>query len=635
MPAKGEQETIYGGPWSGVDYSRPYNVLDPSFIAPGSVNTSQINGFLTSSPWLAKSPYAQNLGAGEYVLGMFPLSLFGLFPVIEQAQSWTLVITNLKVYAAINSPGTTFALGVMILIHTWTTEIDSTFLIPGNAVAFVEVNGIVFFTGLMLNGVFYVNGNVPTNPVFGQATNYVSAANIIELDGYLFVAQCRFPGGGGTGTGVLPTVAWSGPGSYIGSGASDPWNPANLLGGGFNELAEVPDLITGLAGIGRSALIFRPTGISQADPNPGSSNSGIQPFTFYHLWSSPQGVGAYQGTIAQYGQAVYFRSSDNAYSISISAGLSPIGTRIIPKIVADQRTVDNLPSVFNPSNPLNTGWYFSSIVNVAGQLHYLIAFSSLTLTPALALQTSAVVYDYNISENAWHLWDMTKYLQQNGAGNSCLGFSCPIVSAADVSGGAYSGGTVSAAVASRYFLFGALTGYGTPSALSFSGAVNQFVFWDYDFASNWIAAPFNILYAPLAMPNTTINFRAEVGTLGHKLTVRRLRIQADNAPLPSFSAGSQQQATVTFTGALAGNVQSKPLAWTQTSGQTVLYMQGNTAPIAAPIQTYYGDPVVSDEMVQPSLSSLVADPANPWNSLPAFRIATASLVWEDPKSTTQ
>lgn len=100
---------------------------------------------------------------------------------------------------------------------------------------------------------------------------------------------------------------------------------------------------------------------------------------------------------------------------------------------------------------------------------------------------------------------------------------------------------------------------------------------------------------------------------------------------------NQQQAQVTLTGALQGNVKTVPVEWTFGSGpgQTVPYMQGNAAPAGQPIQTYYGSVVLTDELVQATLQSVIVDPANPWNSMAMFRIATASLILVDATSTTQ
>jgi len=70
VAAKGEFEVAYGGPWGGLDYSRPYNTLEANSLAPGSVNTQAINGFQCSSPWIATSPYTPNFPVGEFVIGV-------------------------------------------------------------------------------------------------------------------------------------------------------------------------------------------------------------------------------------------------------------------------------------------------------------------------------------------------------------------------------------------------------------------------------------------------------------------------------------------------------------------------------------------------------------------------------------
>lgn len=637
MPPKGDQETLYGTPWGGLDYSRPYNALDPPFLAPGTVNTSQINGFLTSAPWVAGSPYNFTFATGEFIMGSFKVTVYGVSTTV--VTSFTLVVTNVGVYYS-SSPsqtGVSLAQFNLTSIHTWSGgELTAMYVVPGNAVSFVEVNGVVYFTALGLNGIFSVDASATFPPTFAQATDYVSASYIIELGGRLFVAQCRFPGGGGTGTTVLPTVAWSGPGEYAGSGGSDPWNPVNSLGGGFNELSDVPDVITGLAGIGRSALISRFNGISQADPNPGTSNSGIQPYTFYHLWASAQGVGAYPNTFVQYGAQVTFLSSDNVYSISISSGLQPMGNRIIPRIITDQTAAGTATGVANTGTFTPGYWYFASIINIAGQLHYLLQFTSYSYRIVAAARVGifqAIVYDCNLAEgNAWHVWDQSAY----GAVTTTPfnGFSCPILQTTD-SFAVTGRSSTPTQLTFNFLLIGGISGFGTLPSYTLSGQIFQYVPLSYDFASS----PFNTfvaaLFSPLAVASTTITFRAEVGTLGHKLTVRRLRIQADNAPNPLAVAGAEQQARVTFTGQL-NNSDTATLAWEQNenAGQPAPFMQGNDPPLGMPIQTYYGDAEISDELVQPSLTVLPNDGTNSSAWVPMFRIATASLIWVDPKDTT-
>jgi hypothetical protein len=537
---KGEQEVVYGTPWGGVDYSRPYNALDPQFLAPGSINTSQINGFLTSSPWLASDPYGGiPFAVDEWVMGISPL-LTVPFSTFTTVKSFTVIVTNKGVYYTTPATGglPTVTPGSAVLLHTWLAgELNTPFICPGNTISFVEIAGVLYFTGLALKGIFIVDASSTFPPTFATATTYVAAAYLIELDGRLVAAECTFPGGGGTGVNALPTIAWSGPGLYAGSGASDPWNPVNNLGGGFNELSDTPDEITGLAGIGRSALILRLNGISQMDPNPGTSNSGLQPFTFYHLWASAQGVGAYRNTVAQFGAQVVFRSSDNIYSISIGAGLQGLGNRIINKINGDQRSLDNNGTLVNALDFTPGYWYFASIVNIAGQLHYLLTLSSVRVNSTYV----ATVYDCNLSEtSAWHIWDLAStYFLQSGASLPLKGFSCPITSCAEIGNTGLV--TKKIQLGFHFLLFGAFKRLGPqispPLAYVTGGVVDQFVPFDYDFNSDPITAFAFPVYPPLAMPQSNIVFRAEIISLGHKVSTRRLRIQADNAPIPTNAGG--------------------------------------------------------------------------------------------------
>jgi hypothetical protein len=277
--------------------------------------------------------------------------------------------------------------------------------------------------------------------------------------------------------------------------------------------------------------------VSQIDPNPGTSNSGIQPFTFYHLWSSAQGVGAFAGTVAQFGQQVLFRSSDNVYSISINAGLQPLGQRMIAKIAADQRTADFNGTAVMASTFTTGYWYFASIVNMAGQLHYLLAFSAfeeVKTGSGTTFKYVALVYDYNLPENAWHLWDSSLYFAQNGTAQPFKGFSTPITQTQDINSSSGGIGGIPSQFGLQYLLAGTLT---TLTTTALGGVLNQFVPLDYDFTTNPYGGYPQPAYVAQALPQTTIVFRAEIISLGHKVSTRRLRIQADNAPLPVGSGG--------------------------------------------------------------------------------------------------
>jgi hypothetical protein len=561
---------------------------------------------------------------------------------------YQLIVTNVAVYILIPTPpvfATNLPLGQLLNIHTWSSpsEINLSLTTPGKCVSFVEVNNVVYFTGIMLNGIFSVASSAPF--VFSQATNYVCGQYITELSGRIIVAQCRFPTGGGTGNNILPTVAWSGLNTFSGSGASDPWNPANNVppgaAGGFNQLTDVPDQITGLAGMGRSGIIVRKNGLSQMDPNSGS-NAGVQPFNFYHLWASPQGSGGFEGSVAQFGYMLFMLSSDNVYTVNLAAGPQPIGQRIIKRINADRKFVGNQAGVTNLASTTGTPfWYFANTAEVDGQLHYYLTFSSYYLTNGTTQNYQAFVYDYNVADGTWHVWDMSQYRTSGGVSPNIIGFSCPM---SDGSVNSYGGGYAPAPALAyfsglRYFMAGTFYSYGLISSYQPSGYIYRLVHWDYNFSSKPINTFNAATYTAFAMPFTTVVFRGEILSLGHKIVNRRLRIQADNAPVPltTLTAATQQQAQVVARGALQPNVSTSQVNWTFGSGpgSTVPYMQGNFVPTGQAMQTYYADVVCSDEMVQMTLSTYVNDPNNPWNSMPAFRISSVSLIADDPKGATQ
>lgn len=640
MPVKGEFEiTYFGGPdnpapCGGVNYSAPYTALPPTDLAPGSVNTQNINGFLCSSPWVAAPPFGFAFAGNEYTIGTFEFS--------ESLSSTgfiyktMVVVTNIGFYTLGNnstSQAAQIPQQTLFLLHTWGGgELNSNFLRPGQAVTFVEINGTLYLTGLMFNGIWAYDAFAGLR----QATGYVCGRYISELAGRIVVAQCAFPGGGGTGTSPLPTVAWSGVGifgqAWDGNPAHDVWNPLNQAFfngniGGFNLLGDVPDQITGMGTVGQSIIIVRTNGLTQQDPNSTYSNSGIQPYNWYHMWASQQGVGGYDGTVAQWGQALTFRSSDNVYTLSMSAGLTPSGNKIIAKIIANQKAVENAPGDQVP----DSFWNFCCIYNLDGQLHYLLTMSSVvanaSVTPT-TLTTGCLAYDLNMSDGSWHVWDFSQYYQSFHSEETgtfpvqqakFVGFSCPPTPITPtLLFSASSGGTITHPM---FFTIGTFSSYGTFATPAFNGSVFTLVPFDYDFNSNPITTYVALLYPLACVPQSNIVFRGEVLSLGHKISVRRLRIQADNAPMPD--AAGQQQAIATFTGETS-NAISQPIN-----------MNGNIAEGGLSIQTYYGDAVLSDETIQPSLTALLPQSGPPWGALAAFRIASASLIGNDATGTTQ
>jgi hypothetical protein len=646
MPPKGEFEVIYV-PSKGLDFSRPYNTIDKESLAPGSVNTQNINGFLCSSPWIASSPYSTTLAAQEFVLGQFPITSWDASSAQTFSGSKVLVVTNVGVYIATQlttdtaNPKTP---GTLALVHTWAFFEITGGLPGGDIITFVQMQtgpvdvaseaiATVYFTGLMLQGVWafrYVAG-VPT---LVQATGYVCGRYMIELAQRLVIGQCRFPTNGGpfaNGLVQSPTIAWSGVGSFEGSGINDPWNPANFATlngnvGGFNLLTDTPDKISGLANLGRSAIIGRESGLTQQDPGP----SGIDPFLWYHLWASPAGVGAVTGTFQQYGPTVMFLSNDNVYTFALNSGITPIGNQIISKIASDARAALLAPAYGWSFAIGQTGspWYLASIVTIAGQLHYLLCFSAWIATsqppspPSGGFTPQCLVYDYNLADGSWNLWDLRKYSQVSTVNDPGFFFlSTPITEINDIYSYNYTSPASNPAITkNRYLLFGGITAPITPGGgtVFATGQLFQCVALDYDTTNNPYSSYWSLIYAPLSVPVTTIKFRGENVALGHPIAQRRLRIQSTNAPFPATVASYQGQVNVTFQGSQQGS-QTTPIPV--------------NLGIPTLIENDYADVRLLDQMVQATINVVVTG-GTPWRNLPLLRLATVSLIGMDPRGTT-
>jgi hypothetical protein len=182
--------------------------------------------------------------------------------------------------------------------------------------------------------------------------------------------------------------AWSGPNAY---GYFDP----NYLTapGGYDTITEARGLITSINVVESVAFIGHNGGITEMTPN---TSSAAVPFAFYPIWSADQGIIVRYGSMAQYGSTLAFLANDSAYSLTPS-GVSEIGGNIA-NLLRDM-------SIWNNGSFPLQGLY-GSIVEIEGQKHYLITFSSDDwdfLHGNSARKT--IVYDLNMSENCWHFWE--------------------------------------------------------------------------------------------------------------------------------------------------------------------------------------------------------------------------------------
>jgi len=628
VAAKGEFEVVYLGwdgkqrvPCAGLDYTSPYNNLPQNALAPGTTNTQTINGVLCSSPAISSSPFTAGSlpSSSEIVLGTFPGTV--TTPDGIQTGVCTIIVTSVAVYASepsnpSGSPPATVGAERLTKLHTWSGDINDGLVVPGQSVGFVQVLDTVYFSGYMFLGIFsiqIVQGVAPDiSFTFATATDYVCSPYLFVLDGYMCTAGAAFPTGGGTGTAVLPTIAWSVPGDYT------EWDPMSNPQAGYNELPDVSDRITGVSPQGRSAIIFRLRGLTQQDPNLGPG-AGLEPFVWYHLWASPQGIGAYDNTVAQFGEIAVFRSSDNIYSISMTGGLTQVGTKIIPKINFDQARYGSYLATpaFNVIGLTVTGTvtYLASIVEISGELHYLLVMTWIPNTTfGIEVQPGSYVYDLNIADQTWNFWDLTQYFAATSTSPVFTTITSPIVQVKQVEVVATASSPSGFCVYSpTFYLFGAqVSGSLTPIGQFIPAAYNN---GNVSLVYSQVLSP---LYSIIEIPKTTLVFRGETISAGHKITWRRMRLQNDGVSLVSQTS---QLVNTTMIG----------------SNQQLVAPNVNVYPknTGAPIQTYYADGNLSDEMIQCNMTTTVGAIGAQWASMATFRFTHVSFIGIDSTGTTQ
>jgi hypothetical protein len=185
-------------------------------------------------------------------------------------------------------------------------------------------------------------------------------------------------------------LQWSAPNAY---GFFDP--NFGTAPGGFDTLTEARGVVSGLAVVEGALFAGHSGGQTETTPN---ASSSLTPFSFFPLWSADQTVLVRYGSLAQYGSTTCFLGNDTAYMLSPN-GLTPIGT--------------NIGNLLQDAGIWNNGSYplqglYGSIVEIEGELHYLIALSSddYDFTQGNASRFTTV-FDYNIAENNWMAWGYT------------------------------------------------------------------------------------------------------------------------------------------------------------------------------------------------------------------------------------
>lgn len=213
-------------------------------------------------------------------------------------------------------------------------------------------------------------------------------------------------------------VAWSASNSY---GAFDPNDTANP--GGFDQLTEARGQISGFIVFQSVIAVGHYGGFTEMTINTSAQAIGIQPFSFYPLWASEQGIIVRYGSLAQFGAMGCFLSDDNAYMLTPSSGPVPIGDKIaclLQNTPRPQNGQGSLTSFWNDGNNRNAGLY-GSIIQIEGEKHYIVQSASTDLLLAGPIWRATFLLDFNIKTSDWN---QTIY--------EGITFSCPIWQSYDI-----------------------------------------------------------------------------------------------------------------------------------------------------------------------------------------------------------
>lgn len=360
-------------------------------------------------------------------------------------------------------------------------------------------SGNVIFTGgggENAAGTFTASGGVITSITITDPGNGYSSAPTITIT--------AAPGVEFAGTVVMSTAvaassntaypdyfAWSFPSAY---GFFDPNITAEA--GGYSQLSEARGKISGIAVFESVAIIAHNGGFTEAAVNTSSAiGLNIAPFTFNPLWSADQGVVCRYGSMAQYGALVCFLGEDQTYTLNPN-GLTPVADKVASLIQAySQWTDGRFP---------NAGLY-GSIVEIEGEKHYLVAFT--TNDPSLSgAARSSLVYDFNTVNWVATTWTL-----------SGVTLTCPIYQSYDIQ-------NLSGLIVRDNWL---LTGSETTVSSAISCTLTQVAVGQQLFTYSSIT--------PTVSPQFFVSFRTETPACGRSQSNRTLWVEYENLPGQSTS----------------------------------------------------------------------------------------------------
>lgn len=279
-------------------------------------------------------------------------------------------------------------------------------------VAWASLAGILYYTNGNNLSAWDGKANAPINdvaftgvtapPPTGQSK--FGSVFLGELDNHILMAYVNETVNGVTtsfptqvrwsNVGFNPTSAGGVFGANLGT-AGATFDPTISINSGFNDLLDVPDIITGLLTPGRMALVFRQNGITEMFP----TGRGAAPFDFNHQWASQNGVGnVYPFSISQYGNTGAFISFEDIYQVGPGM-LKAIGGQARDAIYADLAL-----STGSPKASIDRG--------------FRLGYSYPIYHLRIPLKDSTRSYVYSFDDENWTRWT-TSGIWPTGQSNEC------------------------------------------------------------------------------------------------------------------------------------------------------------------------------------------------------------------------
>lgn len=296
--------------------------------------------------------------------------------------------------------------------QVWTKAADLTELVgSGIPITSIGINGFNYFCSLTTGKLYQLNTVTQT---LTKVSDIAGGIFLGELSQQLILASTVE-----TGTFFHQRVRWSA------TGDPTQLDPAmGNLTAGFNDLLDVPDLITGFQTIGKTGYIFRSNGITEMIP----TGTGSNPYDFVHISSANNaGIGAfYPLATDSWGTYCCFISQDDIYLIS-SSGIQSIGARARDAIFADIATWSNNMNFCMSSSP-NLDIIGSIIPMIRRSYTYAMYIIAIPFfNPAVngnvagtgGSANSTIFWIYSIEEQTW-----TRWVSSQGVVTSKLNIAC-------------------------------------------------------------------------------------------------------------------------------------------------------------------------------------------------------------------